>query len=91
MSHVVNVAGDRLLSFVERIFHLDDEIRSLNEDKKEIMAEAKSAGFDLKILREVLRIMKQDKDDKDERESLLDAYLSAIEAAKKPKDVPKAA
>ena len=45
------VAGDRLLSFVERVFHVDDEIKSLNEGKKEILAEAKSDGFDLKVLR----------------------------------------
>jgi uncharacterized protein (UPF0335 family) len=87
---VGGVAGDRLLSFVERIFRIDEEIKELNEGKKEIFLEAKSDGFDVKVLREVLRIMKQDKDERDEHESLLDVYLSAIESAKKP-DIPKAA
>lgn len=85
------VAGDRLLSFVERVFHIDDEIKSLNEGKKEILAEAKSNGFDLKVLREVMRIMRRDKDERDEHESLLNVYLRAIESAKRPKEVPKAA
>jgi uncharacterized protein (UPF0335 family) len=77
-----DIAGDRLLSFMERIFHIDDEIRDLNEAKKEIFLEAKADGFDLKVLKEVLRVMKKNKDERDEHESLVDAYLSAIEAAK---------
>jgi uncharacterized protein (UPF0335 family) len=84
------IAGDRLLSFVERIFRIDEEIKELNDGKKEIFLEAKSDGFDVKVVREVLRIMKQDKDERDEHESLLDVYLSAIESAKRP-DIPKAA
>jgi uncharacterized protein (UPF0335 family) len=66
-------------------------MKELNEGKKEIFLEAKGNGFDLKVLREVLRIMKKDKNERDEHESLLDIYLSAIEAAKKPKEIPKAA
>ena len=84
MSGPGGVAGDRLRSFVERISHIDEEIKELNEGKKEIYAEAKGEGFDVKILREVVRIMKQDRDEREERDSLLDVYLHAIETARAP-------
>jgi uncharacterized protein (UPF0335 family) len=51
------------------------------EDKKEIFAEAKGEGFDVKILKEVLRIRKQDQEERQEHESLLEVYLHALEEA----------
>jgi uncharacterized protein (UPF0335 family) len=75
------VEGGRLRSIVERIEQLEEEIRSLNDDKKDVYAEAKSAGFDVKILREVVRLRREDPKDRDERSSLLDTYLHAIETA----------
>ena len=84
MSGLGGVAGDRLRSFVERIQHIDEAIKELNEGKKEVFAEAKGEGFDVKILREVIRIMKQDQNERDERDSLLDIYLHAIRAAGAP-------
>ncbi len=80
-SGTVGVEGGRLRSIVERIEHLEEEIRSLNDDKKDVYAEAKSAGFDVKIVREVVRLRREDPKDRDERGSLLDAYLHAIETA----------
>jgi uncharacterized protein (UPF0335 family) len=53
----------------------------LNEGKKEVFVEAKGEGFDVKVLREILRLRKQDKDERDEQESLLDLYLGAMESA----------
>src|SRR5208337_5678799 len=58
----------------------DEEIKALNEGKKEVFAEAKGEGFDVKVLREILRLRKQDKDERDEQESLLDLYLRAMES-----------
>jgi uncharacterized protein (UPF0335 family) len=75
------VAGDRLRSFVERIGRLEEEIKALSDDKKDIYAEAKGEGFDVKILREVVRLRKQDEKERDERDSLLDIYMHALEAA----------
>jgi uncharacterized protein (UPF0335 family) len=75
------VEGGQLRSIVERIEQLEEEIRSLNDDKKDVYAEAKSAGFDVKILREVVRLRREDPKDRDERSSLLDTYLHAIETA----------
>jgi uncharacterized protein (UPF0335 family) len=84
MSGPGGVAGDRLRSFVERIEHLEEEIRQLTDDKKDIYAEAKGDGFDVKILKEVIRLRKQDQKERDERDSLLDVYLTALEGAPPP-------
>ena len=89
MSGPGGVAGDRLRSIVERIERLEEEIKALNEDKKDIFGEAKSEGFDVKVLREVVRLRKQDKNERDERDSLLDVYMHAIDSA--PSNLPKAA
>ena len=60
MSQPGDVAGDQLRAFVERIERIEEEIKGLTEDKKDIYAEAKGNGFDVKILREVIRVRKQD-------------------------------
>ena len=82
MGGPVEVAGDQLRAIVERIEHVDEEIRELNEAKKEIFLEAKSNGFDVKVLREIVRLRKQDQKEREERESLLEVYLRAIKGAR---------
>ena len=79
MSGPTGIEGNRLRSLVERIERIEEEIRELNDDKKDVYAEAKGDGFDVKILREVVRLRKQDQNERDERDSLLDVYLHAIE------------
>jgi uncharacterized protein (UPF0335 family) len=81
--NVVGIAGDRIRSIVERIEHIEEEIKALNEGKKEVFLEAKGDGFDVKVIKEILRLRKQDKDERDEHESLLDLYLSAMESSGK--------
>jgi uncharacterized protein (UPF0335 family) len=81
MSGRVEVAGDQLRAIVERIEHVEEEIKELTEAKKEIYQEAKGNGFDVKILREVIRLRKQDQKERDEQDSLLDAYMQAIKGA----------
>src|SRR6516165_1367114 len=78
MSGPVEVAGDQLRTIVERIEKVEEELKELSESKKEIYQEAKSNGFDVKILREVIRVRKQDQNERDEQESLLATYLQAI-------------
>ncbi len=90
MSDTVGVAGDRIRSFVERIEQLDTELQELNEQKKEVFAEAKSEGFDVKVLKEIIRLRKQDKDEQDEHETLLDVYMRAMESAE-PAPIAEAA
>ena len=78
MSEPTEIAGDQLRTIVERIEHVDEEIKELTEVKKEIFAEAKGNGFDVKVIREVIRVRKQDQKERDELETLLDIYLKAI-------------
>ena len=60
---------------------IDEDLKAMNDEKKDIFAEAKGEGFDVKILKEVIRLRKQDQNERDERDSLLDLYLHAIETA----------
>ena len=78
MSGPADVAGDQLRTIVERIEQVEEEIRELTEAKKEIFFEAKGKGFDVKVLREVIRVRKQDPKERDEHETLLDMYMQAI-------------
>jgi len=78
MSDVGGVAGERLKSFIERIERLEEERRALSADIKEVYAEAKGTGFDTKIMRQLIRLRRMDKDDLDEQETLLDVYKRAI-------------
>src|SRR6202163_3155994 len=77
----ISIPGGRIRSFVERIEHLDTELQELNESKKEVFSEAKAEGFDVKILKEIIKLRKQDKDERDERDILLDMYMRAMETA----------
>ena len=81
MTTTDNIAGGRILSLIERIEQLEEEIKALNEGKKEVFAEAKGEGFDVKILKEIIKLRKEDKNERDERESLLDLYMRAMETA----------
>jgi uncharacterized protein (UPF0335 family) len=81
MSQPGDIAGEKLRAIVERIERIEEEIKELVEGKKEIYFEAKGNGFDVKILREVIRVRKQDQKQREEQESLLDLYMQAIKGA----------
>ena len=72
------IAADRLRSLIERIERLEEERKSLGNDIKDIYSEAKSAGFDVKVIRQIIRIRKQEPADVEEQESLLDVYRRAL-------------
>jgi len=78
MADVGGIAGDRLRSFVERIERLEEEKRGIGVDIKEVYAEAKSSGFDTKVMRLLIKERRMDKDDLDEQETLLDIYRRAL-------------
>ena len=86
----ITIPGGRIRSLVERIENLDSELQELNEQKKEVFSEAKAEGFDVKILKEIIKLRTQDKEERDERETLLDLYMRAMETAPAEK-VAKAA
>lgn len=73
-----NVAGERLRSLVERIERLDEERKAISTDIREIYMEAKSAGFDVKVMRQLVRIRKQEPAEVEEQEQLLDLYRRAL-------------
>ena len=81
MSDVVGIPGNRIRSFVERIEQVENEIKELNEAKKEIFSEAKGEGFDVKILKEIIKLRKQEQEERDEHDSLLDVYMRAMDEA----------
>ena len=74
------VGGNRLRAIVERIENIEVEIKELTEAKKEVYLEAKGNGFDVKILREVIRVRRQDQKERDEQETLVEVYLQAIKS-----------
>ncbi|MBD3832845.1 MAG: DUF2312 domain-containing protein [Brevundimonas sp.] len=71
-------AQGRLRSIVERLERLEEDKQAVMLDMKEVFAEAKGDGYDVKILRKVLRLRKQDKAKRQEEEAILDLYLSAL-------------
>lgn len=74
----LTATGARLRSFIERVERLEEEKKALAEDIKEVYAEAKGHGFDVKILRKIVALRKKDPDDRAEEEALLDTYMSAL-------------
>ena len=82
----VTIPGGKIRAFVERIENLDTELLELNEQKQEVFAEAKGEGFDVKILKEMIKLRKQDQEERDEREGLLDLYMRAMEQAAPEKE-----
>lgn len=76
--HNLGIAADKLKSFVERIERLEEEKHATANDIKEVYAEAKGAGFDVKIMRQVIKERRMDRDDLDEFESVLDVYRRAL-------------
>ena len=72
------IAADRLRSIIERVERLEEERRALGSDIKDIFAEAKSAGFDVKVIRQIIRIRRQEPAEVEEQETLLDVYRRAL-------------
>jgi uncharacterized protein (UPF0335 family) len=73
-----SVAQDQLRAFIERIERMEEEKKAIADDIREIYAEAKGNGFDTKVLRQVIKIRKQDRSERLEQEALLDLYMAAL-------------
>lgn len=73
-----NVAGEELRQFIERYERLEAEKKDIVEGQKEIMAEAKGRGYEVKVLRKIIAMRKRDKDDLDEEEAMLELYMTAL-------------
>ena len=79
MAEVGGIAVDQLRSIVERIERLEEEKANIATDVREVYAEAKGNGYDVKALRQVVRLRKLDPQDRQEQEALLDVYRTALE------------
>jgi len=75
---VGGIAVDRLRSFVDRVERLEEEKKGLQDDIREVYSEAKGTGFDVKLLREIIRLRRMDKADRQEREAVLALYKEAL-------------
>ena len=73
-----SVSAQRLKQFISRIERLEEEKKNLGADIREVYSEAKSGGFDTKIMRQVVKLRKMDKSDREEQEALLQVYLDAV-------------
>lgn len=74
----VALGVDRLRSLIERIERLQEEVKEIQSDIKDIFAEAKAVGYDVKIMREVIKLRKMNAVDRDEQEYLIDTYKRAL-------------
>lgn len=72
------IAADRLRSIIERVERLEEERKALGGDIRDIFAEAKSAGFDVKVIKHVIKLRKQEPAEVEEQETLLDIYRRAL-------------
>ena len=71
-------AKDQLKAFVERVERLEEEKKTISDDIRDVYAEAKGNGFDIKTLRVVVRMRKEDADERKEHEAILETYLHAL-------------
>ena len=78
MSEIGGAASERLKALIERIERLEEEKKALAEDIKEVFAEAKSAGFDVKVMRQLIRLRKMAPAARNEMEEILTIYMRAV-------------
>ncbi len=79
MADIGGIAADRLRTFVERIERLEEEKAAITADIREVYAEAKGAGFDARILRQIVRLRRLDQADRREQEAMLELYKRALD------------
>jgi len=79
MTEVGGIAADRLRSFVERIEKLEEEKAALAADIRDVYAEAKGNGFDVKAMRQIVKLRKMDSSDRQEQEAMVDLYRRVLE------------
>jgi uncharacterized protein (UPF0335 family) len=72
------IAKDQLKAFVERVERLEEEKKAISDDIRDVYAEAKGNGFDVKTLRTIVRLRKQDLSERQEQQAILDTYMHAL-------------
>ncbi|EPY00992.1 DUF2312 domain-containing protein [Magnetospirillum fulvum] len=77
-NEIGGIAADALRQFVDRIERLEDEKKGLSDDIKDVYGQAKSQGFDVKVLRKIISLRKKDRQEREEEEQILALYLAAL-------------
>ncbi|OAN52724.1 hypothetical protein A6A04_15600 [Paramagnetospirillum marisnigri] len=77
-SQIGGIAAEALRQFIDRIERLEEEKKALGADLKDVYAQAKSQGFDTKIIRKIVSLRKKDRAEREEEQQILDLYLAAI-------------
>ena len=72
------IARDQLRAFIERVERLEEEKKAVTDDIKEVYSEAKGSGFDTKVMREIVKRRKEDRNQRAEYEAILDLYMHAL-------------
>ena len=72
------IAGDKLKSFIERVERLEEERKAIGDDIKDIFGEAKSQGFDAKIMKKVIALRRMDSGKRREEQEMLDLYMQSL-------------
>lgn len=78
MPDIGGIASERLRSFIERIERLEEEKAALAADIRDVFAEAKGTGFDVKVMRQVIKLRKMESNDRQELETMLELYMAAL-------------
>jgi uncharacterized protein (UPF0335 family) len=78
-AEVGGIAADRLRSLIERIEHMEEEKKDISNDIRDIFAEAKAAGFDVKAMRAIIKLRKMNALDRDEQETMIEIYRKALD------------
>jgi uncharacterized protein (UPF0335 family) len=76
--HATRFAKDQLKAFIERIERLEEEKKAIADDIRDVFAEAKANGFDAKAMRTIVRLRKQDSNERKEQETILETYMHAL-------------
>jgi len=74
----IKFAKDQLKSIIERIERLEEEKKTISDDIRDVYAESKGNGFDVKALRQIVRLRKQDPNERQEQETILETYMQAL-------------
>ena len=77
-NNVGGIAADRLRSIIERVERLEDERKALGADIRDVFTEAKSAGFDVKAIKQIIKLRKQEPAEVEEQETLVETYRRAL-------------
>ena len=81
MADVGGIAANQLKAYIERIERLEEEKRAITQDIREVYSEAKGTGFDPKIMRQIVKLRKIERSERQEQEALLELYMTALETS----------